>query len=228
MVQIGEDEITPSKIVCLGRNYIEHAKEMSSPVPREPVFFVKTTNCLISNNEPIRYPLALYNSEDFNRVDFEVELAFILKEKCKFIKAEDVYDNILGITILIDFTARKMQISDRNKNLPWYRSKNFDTFAPVGPKIVKLSEIGDPHNLSIKLTQNGEVRQNSNTKNMIFKIPQIMEYLSKYLTFYKHDIIATGTPEGVGPIEPGDIIEASIQNVGTITHKIVLEPPNNN
>ena len=116
-----------------------------------------------------------------------------------------------------------MQKSDRNINLPWYRSKNFDSFGPIGPRIVPCNEISDPHNLSIQLKVNGQIKQSSNTKHMLFKIPQTLEYLSKFVTLKRGDIIATGTPSGIGQIQPGDIIEASIEKIGTITHKVILE-----
>lgn len=223
-MKIGKKDIFPSKIICLGRNYIEHAKEMSSEIPKEPVFFCKTTNCLIKNEEYIIYPRILYENEKLNRVDHEVELAFIIKNRCKHIKSIDYQENILGYTIFLDITARNMQIQDRGINLPWYRSKNFDTFGPIGPDIVE--KIKDPHNLKIELKVNGQVRQSSNTKNMIFKIPYIIEYVSKYITLNPGDIIATGTPEGVGPIQPGDLIESFIEKIGTLTNRVILEEIN--
>jgi 2-keto-4-pentenoate hydratase/2-oxohepta-3-ene-1,7-dioic acid hydratase in catechol pathway len=116
-----------------------------------------------------------------------------------------------------------MQIRDRNRNLPWFRSKNFDSFGPIGPRIAPCDEIDDPHNLSIQLKINGELRQSSSTKHLLFRIPKILEYVSKYTSLAPGDIVATGTPSGVGPIQPGDIIEASIENIGTITHQVVLE-----
>ena len=120
-------------------------------------------------------------------------------------------------------TARNMQVNDRNIKLPWYRSKNFDTFGPIGPKIVSHDEISDPHNLNIELKVNGENRQSSNTKHLLFKIPDIIEYISQFLTLEAGDIVATGTPGGVGAVLPGDKIEASIEKIGTITHLVVLE-----
>jgi len=222
-MKIGNTEINPTKIICIGRNYLEHAKEFDAPVPTEPVFFVKTINSLITNGKPVVYPRILYENEKFNRVDHEVELAFILSKKCKKISPENVFDYIQGYSIFLDMTARKMQIYDRNKNLPWYRSKNFDTFSVVGPHIVPLNEIEDPHNLNIELQINDSVKQSSNTKYMIFKIPRIMEYISSFLTLEQGDIVATGTPSGVGPIQPGDIIKASIEKVGEIRHKVILE-----
>jgi 2-keto-4-pentenoate hydratase/2-oxohepta-3-ene-1,7-dioic acid hydratase in catechol pathway len=222
-VKIGSTEIQPTKIVCIGRNYLKHAQELNSPVPTDPVFFVKTNNSIITDEKPIIYPRILYESEEFNQVDHEVELAFILSKKCKKISSENAFDYIQGYSIFLDITARKMQIYDRNKNLPWYRSKNFDTFSVIGPRVVPLNEIEDPHNLNIELKVNGEMKQSSNTSYMIFKIPKLIEYLSNFLTLEEGDIVATGTPSGVGPIQPGDIIKASIEKIGSITHEVILE-----
>jgi len=222
-MKIGETHINPTKIICLGRNYLDHIKETNAPVPSEPVFFVKTLNTLVTNDNPIIYPKILYHSQEYNRVDHEVELAFIIFQTCKNIPAARVYDYIRGYTIFLDLTARIMQKKDRNIHLPWYRSKNFDTFGPIGPTIVPCSNIEDPHNLNIQLKVNGDVKQFSNTKHMLFKIPEILEYLSKYITLVPGDIVATGTPSGIGPILPGDILKASIEEIGTITHKVVLE-----
>ncbi|MFX0080323.1 MAG: fumarylacetoacetate hydrolase family protein [Candidatus Hodarchaeota archaeon] len=222
-MRIGNTDIEPTKIICIGRNYLEHAKELDSPIPTEPVFFVKTLNSLITGDKPIIYPRILYEDEKFNRVDHEVELAFILSKKCKKISSKNAFDYIQGYSVFLDITARKMQIFDRNKNLPWYRSKNFDTFSVIGPRIVPLSEIKDPHNLNIELKVNEEVKQSSNTSYMIFKIPRLMEYISSFLMLEQGDIVATGTPNGVGPIQPGDIIEASIENIGKIRHEVILE-----
>jgi 5-oxopent-3-ene-1,2,5-tricarboxylate decarboxylase/2-hydroxyhepta-2,4-diene-1,7-dioate isomerase len=222
-MKIGKVDINPTKIICLGRNYLEHIKETDATVPKEPVFFVKTINTLITDNKPIIYPKILYESKEYNRIDHEVELAFIIKRKCKNIPAKQAYENILGYTIFLDLTARDMQIKDRNVNLPWYRSKNFDSFGPIGPRIISRNEIEDPHNLKIELKINGEIKQSSNTKYMIFKIPEILEYISKFVTLEKDDIIATGTPSGISPIQPGDIIEAFIEKIGVIKHRIILE-----
>jgi 2-keto-4-pentenoate hydratase/2-oxohepta-3-ene-1,7-dioic acid hydratase in catechol pathway len=222
-MKLGDHSIEPTKIICLGRNYSEHAKEMKEQVPKNPIFFVKTVNTLVTDGNPIIYPKMLYNNQEYNQIDHEVELAFIISQDCKNIRAEPAYEYIEGYSVFLDITARKMQISDRNINLPWYRSKNFDTFGPIGPRIVPCEEIEDPHNLNIQLKCNGEIRQQSNTKHMLFKIPEILAYISSFITLTPGDIVATGTPSGVGPIQPGDIIEASIEQIGTITHKVILE-----
>ncbi len=224
---IGGTKIEPTKIVCLGRNYLDHIKETNAPIPTEPVFFIKTLNTLITNNQPIIYPKILYENQEFNRVDHEIELAFIMGHMGKNVAARFAFDYIQGYTIFLDMTARNMQIRDRNIKLPWYRSKNFDTFGPIGPKIIPSSDIDDPHNLDIQLKVNDELRQKSNTKHMLFKIPEIVEYISKFITLKKGDIIATGTPSGIKPIVPGDIIEASIEKIGKITHKVILEGDEN-
>ena len=223
MVKIGKTTINPTKILCIGRNYLDHIKETNAPIPTEPVFFVKTLNTLVIDNEPIIYPKILYESEKYNRVDHEVELAFVVSQTCKNVSADEAIDYVQGYTIFLDMTARIMQKSDRNVNLPWYRSKNFDTFGPIGPNIVPCSEISDPHNLSIQLKVNGETRQLSNTKHMLFKIPQMLEHLSKFVTLEKGDIVATGTPSGISPIQLGDVLEASIEEIGTIKHEVILE-----
>ena len=222
-MRIGNLDIEPTKIVCIGRNYKEHAKEMNSPIPTEPVFFVKTLNTLITDGKPIIYPKVLWKNQDYDRVDHEVELAFIISESCKNILIDQAYDFISGYTIFLDITARKMQIRDRNIKLPWYRSKNFDTFGPIGPRIAPCDEIDDPHNLAIQLKINGEIRQSSNTKHLLFRIPEILEYISKYISLAPGDIVATGTPGGIGAIKLGDIVEATIEQIGTITHKVILE-----
>ena len=227
MFTIGGTKIEPTKIICLGRNYLDHIKETNGPIPTEPIFFVKTLNTLITNNQPIIYPKILYENQEFNRVDHEVELAFIMFQTAKNVAARLASEYIQGYTIFLDITARNMQISDRNIKLPWYRSKNFDTFGPIGPKIIPCSDIDDPHNLDIQLKVNGELRQYSNTKHMLFKIPEIVEYISKFITLKRGDIIATGTPSGIKPIVPGDIIEASIEKIGKISHEVILEKDEN-
>ncbi|TKJ19058.1 MAG: hypothetical protein CEE43_16455 [Promethearchaeota archaeon Loki_b32] len=222
-MKIGNQTINPSKIICIGTNYMDHIEETGLDVPKEPVLFPKTLNCLISNNDPIIYPKFLYNQRKYNRVDYEVELAFIIKDRCKYVPKEDVYNHILGYTVFNDVTARKMQAKDIVSKLPWFRSKSFDTFGPIGPRIVDIDEIKDPHNLNINLKLNGEIKQLSNTKHLLFKIPELLEYISTILTLEPGDIIATGTPSGIGPMQPGDLIEATIEKIGTLVNNVVME-----
>jgi 2-keto-4-pentenoate hydratase/2-oxohepta-3-ene-1,7-dioic acid hydratase in catechol pathway len=222
-MKIGDLEIFPTKIICLGRNYLEHIEEMNAQIPKEPVLFLKSLNCLITNGIPIIYPKILFENSNFNRIDHEVELAVIIKDKCKNVPKKEIFEHILGYTIFLDITARNMQNNDRSLNLPWFRSKSFDTFGPIGPRVVSCNEIKEPHNLKIELRVNKQIKQSSNTKFLIFKIPELISYISQFFTLERGDIIATGTPSGVGPIKPGDILEATIDYIGTLKHKVILE-----
>ncbi|NHJ22790.1 MAG: FAA hydrolase family protein [Candidatus Lokiarchaeota archaeon] len=222
-MKIGDITINPTKIICIGTNYMDHIEETKLEVPKEPVLFPKTLNCLIGDNDPIIYPKWIFNNRKYNRIDYEVELAVIIKDKCKYVKPNEVYEHILGFTVFNDITARKIQVKDITSKLPWFRSKSFDTFAPIGPRIVSHQEIKDPHNLNIELRLNGEVKQTSNTKYLLFKIPELLENISQFFTMEPGDVIATGTPSGIGPIKPGDILEASIEKIGTLTNRVILE-----
>ena len=222
-MNLGEHIINPTKIICVGTNYMDHIKETKLDIPKEPVLFPKTLNCLVSNNKPIIYPKFLFENRKYNRVDYEVELAFIIKDKCKSVPKEEAYNYILGYTVFNDITARKMQAKDIVSKLPWFRSKSFDTFGPIGPRIVDTNEIKDPHTLNIELRLNGEIKQFSNTKHLLFKIPKLIEYISTFFTLEPGDIVATGTPSGIGPVQPGDLIEATIEKIGTLTNKVVME-----
>ncbi|MFX1338115.1 MAG: fumarylacetoacetate hydrolase family protein [Promethearchaeota archaeon] len=223
MIKIGDKTINPTKIICIGTNYMDHIEETKLPVPKEPVLFPKTLNCLIGDGDPIIYPKLLFNNRRLKRVDYEVELAFIIKDRCKDVSKGETYEHIMGYSVFNDVTARKMQTKDILSQLPWFRSKSLDTFGPLGPRIASVEEIQDPHNLKIELKVNGELKQSSNTKHLLFKIPDLMEYISSLFTMEPGDIVATGTPSGIGPVLPGDLIEATIEKVGTLTNKVVLE-----
>ena len=223
MIKIGDKTIHPTKIICIGTNYMDHIEETKLPVPKEPVLFPKTLNCLIGDGDSIVYPKLLFNNRKLKRVDYEVELAFIIKNRCKDIPKSETYNHIMGYTVFNDVTARRMQTKDILSQLPWFRSKSLDTFGPIGPRIASVDEIQDPHNLNIELKVNGEVKQSSNTKHLLFKIPDLMEYITSLFTMEPGDIVATGTPSGIGPVLPGDIVEATIERIGTLTNKVVLE-----
>ena len=223
MIKIGDKTINPTKIICVGTNYMDHIEETKLPVPKEPVLFPKTLNCLIGEGDPIVYPKLLFNNRKLKRVDYEVELAFIIKDRCKDVPKSETYNHIMGYTVFNDVTARRMQTKDILSQLPWFRSKSLDTFGPIGPQIASVDEIPDPHNLNIELKVNGEVKQSSNTKYLLFKVPDLMEYITSLFTMEPGDIVATGTPGGIGPVLPGDIIEATIERIGTLTNKVVLE-----
>jgi len=209
-------EVKPSKIICLGRNYAEHARELGHEIPKEPVIFLKPPSALIGPDQTIILP------RRSNRVDHEVELAVIIGKRGKNIPREKAMDYILGYTILMDITARDLQWEAKKKGLPWTVAKGFDTFAPIGPRVVDKREI-NVDDLEIGLKVNGEVRQLSRTSKMIFKIDEIIEYVSSIMTLEKGDIIATGTPEGVGALRHGDVLEAWIEKIGTLREDVIAE-----
>lgn len=198
---------TPTKIVCVGLNYSDHAKELNQKIPDEPVIFIKPTSSLLATGENIAYPA------QSKRVDYEAELALVIGRRTKNIKAAKAKDHILGYTCFNDVTARDLQEIDGQ----WTRAKSFDTFSPVGPYIV--TDI-DPMSLNIKAKLNGQVKQDSNTKNMIFDVYKLVEFISGIMTLETGDIIATGTPPGVGPMKKGDVIEIELEKIGTLKNKV--------
>ncbi|NOY76813.1 MAG: fumarylacetoacetate hydrolase family protein [Calditrichaeota bacterium] len=198
------------KIICLGRNYAAHAKESGSEVPTEPILFVKTKSTVIGQEEKILLP------KDVGRVDHEIELAVVIGKRAAQVSRAAAFEFIAGFTILNDVTARAMQKQDIDARKPWYRSKNFDTFGPMGPCLVTSKEIGRPIELDLTLRVNGEIRQHSNTRNMIFDIPTLIEYISQWITLEPGDLISTGTPEGISELHPGDIVEAEIEKIGIL------------
>jgi len=208
----------PSKVLALGRNYAEHAKEEGEEVPQEPIVFNKLVTSLVGHKANIVFPRWLTT-----RIDYEVELAVIIGKKAKYVKDKNAYDYILGYTILNDITAREMQRVDLKNSYPWMRSKSIDTFCPIGPWIIPKQFIPEPHQLDISLSVNGQIRQKSRTAHLIFSIPQTIEYITKYFTLLPGDIIATGTPEGIGAIKAGDTVEATISNIGTLVNQVVRE-----
>jgi 2-keto-4-pentenoate hydratase/2-oxohepta-3-ene-1,7-dioic acid hydratase in catechol pathway len=221
--------VNPSKIIALGLNYRDHIAESHSlkiqgftpEVPSEPVLFPKTPNVLIGPEEPIVIPRFLegYAFEE-PRVDYEAELAFIVRDRCKNVAPEKAFDHILGFTCLNDVSQRNLQTGDKSG---WYRGKSLDTFGPVGPCIVTPEEIGDPQNLTIRCRLNGKVVQDSNTRHMIFTIPEILAFVSRNFTLCAGDIISTGTPSGVGPVKHGDRVEIEIEKIGVLGNPVVEE-----
>ncbi|WP_258085068.1 fumarylacetoacetate hydrolase family protein [Thermococcus thermotolerans] len=209
-------EVKPSKIICLGRNYAEHAKELGHEVPKEPVIFLKPPSSLIGPKQAIILP------RKSKHVDHEVELAVIIGKRGKRIPRERAMDYVLGYTILMDITARDLQWEAKRRGLPWTVSKGFDTFAPVGPRVVDKREL-DVSDLELGLKVNGELRQLARTSEMIFKIPEIIEYVSGIMTLEPGDIIATGTPAGVGPLRHGDKVEAWIEGIGKLEEDVLAE-----
>ncbi len=201
---------TPSKVVCIGINYEDHVQEMGSVLPDEPLMFLKPSTALIGSGEAIVYPSATQN------LHYEGELAVVIKREAHRIKAEDAEDYILGFTCALDITARDLQKSDGQ----WTRAKGFDTFCPLGPAIAaKL----DYQNLRIVTKVNGEVRQDASTSQMVFKIPQLLEAITSVMTLLPGDVVLTGTPAGVGPLQPGDEVSVTIEGIGTLANHVVRQ-----
>ena len=206
--------IVPPKIICLARNYSAHAEEMGidpSKLPPFPPLFLKPSSSVIGPGEKIVIPR---QTQD---VHHEVELAIVIGKRGKSIARENVDEYIFGYTILLDITARDIQSKAKEKGHPWFVAKGFDTFCPIGPLIVTSDEIKDPHSLAIRLKVNDEIRQDGNTRDMIHKVDRIIEYCSSIITLEPGDIIATGTPEGVAKFDRGDLLQASIEKIGTLT-----------
>ena len=199
--------IRPSKIVCVGLNYRDHALELNMKLPDEPVLFIKPSTTVIGNLDPIIYP------SSSKQVDYEAELAVVISKKAGQIKRQDADQYIGGYTVLNDVTARDLQ----SKDVQWTRAKSFNTFCPIGPCIE--TQI-DPLNQRISLKLNDEIKQNSNTKNMIFSPQELVEFISDIMTLNPGDVIATGTPPGVGPMQIGDTVEAEVEGIGVLRNFI--------
>jgi 2-keto-4-pentenoate hydratase/2-oxohepta-3-ene-1,7-dioic acid hydratase in catechol pathway len=199
----------PSKIICMGLNYRDHAKELNMPIPKNPLLFLKPPSAVIGHLGKIVYP------DKTSRVDYEAELAVIIGKRCKNIRAAEAGSVIMGYTCFNDVTARDIQKED----IQWTRAKSFDTFAPVGPYIADPAL--DVNGLYIKTRVNGELRQESSTSNLIFSVPMLIEFISGIMTLEQGDIIATGTPPGVGELFVGDEVEIEIENVGILKNSVV-------
>lgn len=195
--------ISPSKIICVGLNYRDHAKELNMEIPDEPVIFLKPPTSVIGHLDSIIYP------DCSKQVDYEVELGVVISREARYVREKNSGDFIGGYTVLNDVTARDLQ----RKDVQWTRAKSFDTFAPIGPWIE--TEL-DPANQNISLKLNNKMRQNSNTKNMIFEAEELVEFVSNIMTLKPGDIIATGTPPGVGPMNVGDVVEAEVEGIGIL------------
>ena len=213
---VGKDEeieFKPTKVVCVGLNYKAHAKELNMDIPKEPLLFLKPTSSIILDQEDIIYPKAS------TRVDYEGELAIVISKTSKKLSYKDAKDAILGFSIANDVTARDLQ----KKDIQFTRAKSFDTFCPVGPAVVKDV---DPSNLNIKTYLNNQLKQRGNTSDMIFDVYEIISFVSHIMSLYPHDIIITGTPPGVGPMQIGDKVSIEIEGIGILTN-IVKEDVEN-
>lgn len=201
------------KIVCVGQNYREHIREMRSDEPSEPVLFLKPSTALIADGEAIIIP------EGIGMVHHEVELALIVGKCGKEISERDALAHISHASVLNDVTARDIQSAARKAGLPWALAKGMDTFAPLGER-VPLDLVPDIHSLDLELRVNGDLRQQGNTAQMIFPPERLISYISRFMTLEPGDIIATGTPSGVGPLNPGDVVEATVHGIGTVRNPV--------
>lgn len=201
----------PSKIIAVGRNYVEHAREQQAEVPEEPLIFLKPPSAVIGPGHPIRLP------PQSRQVEHEAELAVVIGRRGKNIPEHAAWEYVLGVTCGNDVTARDLQRRDGQ----WTRSKGFDTFCPLGPWIVTDLPPEAIQNAEILCRVNGEVRQRGNTRDMVFPIPALIAYISSVMTLEPGDVILTGTPAGVGPLRPGDWVEVEIEGIGVLRNPVV-------
>lgn len=209
----------PSKIICIGLNYTQHATETNMPLPKEPIIFLKSTTAIAGPNDDVIIP------KNSKKTDWEVELAIVIEKKASYIKEENAMHFIAGYVLHNDYSEREFQIE---RNGQWVKGKSADTFAPLGPFMITKDEIKDPNNLMLWLDVNGEQVQHSNTNDMIFKLPFLVSYISQFMTLLPGDIISTGTPFGVGMgfnpqryLKAGDVVELGIEGLGTQKQKAI-------
>jgi 4-hydroxyphenylacetate degradation bifunctional isomerase/decarboxylase decarboxylase subunit len=203
--------ITPTKIIGVGLNYADHARELGMELPSEPLIFLKPPSAIIGNMDAIVHP------RSSKRVEYEGELAVVIGKKCRNVPKTHAHEVILGYTIFNDVTARDLQEKDEL----WTRSKGFDTFAPIGPWIITPNEVNDASSLNIRTLLNGDIRQDSNTSKLIFGVRDLVAFISDIMTLNPGDVIATGTPPGVGPIRPGDVVSIEIEGIGKLSNPVV-------
>jgi len=211
----------PPKIICLGLNYRDHAAEQNAPIPDEPIIFLKPHTTIIGPKEKIVKPSFV------SQLDYEAELAVVIGKKAKNVSISEAKSYVFGYTIMNDVSARDIQFKDKQ----WTRGKSFDTFAPIGPSITTVNQLEDTDNLAIHTWVNGELRQNSTTKNMVFNVSEIIRHLSRVMTLEPCDIIATGTPAGVGfamkpqPkfLQAGDVVKVNIEKIGVLENTVIEE-----
>lgn len=209
----------PSKILCIGLNYAKHAKETNAPIPNEPILFMKATSSVSGPDDPIIIP------KDSVKTDWEVELAFVIGKKASYVDESEAMDYVAGYCLHNDVSEREFQLE---RGGTWDKGKGCDTFAPLGPWMVTSDEIPDPHNLRLWLSVNGVMMQDGNTDDLIFSIPQLVAYISRFMTLLPGDIVSTGTPAGVGlgcnpPVylKPGDVVELGIDGLGSSRQNLV-------
>jgi 2-keto-4-pentenoate hydratase/2-oxohepta-3-ene-1,7-dioic acid hydratase in catechol pathway len=208
----------PSKVICVGLNYYDHCREQDLEVPARPILFAKFPSSIIGPEDEISWP-----SDASSKVDYEAELAVIIRREGRHIPVDQAYDYVAGYTIVNDVSARDVQFADGQ----WIRGKSFDTFCPMGPYLLTADEVQDPHTLRVRCWVNGELRQDSNTRELIFKVPDLLAYISKTCTLMPGDVLITGTPGGVGVfrnpqvfLKTGDLVEIEIERLGRLRNRV--------
>lgn len=211
--RLGSPVQRPSKIICIGLNYADHARETNAQIPQEPIVFFKSTSSLVGPNDALVIP------KGSEKTDWEVELAVVIGKKASYVEEKDALDYVAGYALHNDYSERAFQLERGGQ---WVKGKSCDTFAPLGPWLVTKDEIADIDNVRLWLTVNGQKMQDGNTSNFIFKIPFVISYLSQFMTLLPGDVISTGTPAGVGLgmnpqvyLQPGDVVELGIDGMGT-------------
>jgi 2-keto-4-pentenoate hydratase/2-oxohepta-3-ene-1,7-dioic acid hydratase in catechol pathway len=211
--RLGPPCARPSKLVCIGLNYADHARESGMVVPPEPVVFFKATSAIVGPDDDLILP------RGSTKVDWEVELAVVIEKRASYVAEEEAMDCVAGYVLHNDYSERAFQLERHGQ---WVKGKSCDTFAPLGPFLATRDEIPDPHVLDVWLTVNGETLQDSNTRNLIFRVPYLVSYLSQFMSLLPGDVISTGTPPGVGLgltppryLKAGDVVELGIEGLGT-------------
>jgi 2-keto-4-pentenoate hydratase/2-oxohepta-3-ene-1,7-dioic acid hydratase in catechol pathway len=218
-VRLGSCVARPSKIICIGLNYAGHVRETGAEMPTEPVVFFKATTSLCGPDDPIVIPPGA------EKVDWEVELAFVMGRRAAFVTPEEAMDRVAGYALHNDYSERHWQLERAGQ---WVKGKSFDTFAPLGPFLATKDDVPDPHALGLWLDVNGERLQESNTSDLIFTVPELVSYVSRFMTLLPGDVVSTGTPAGVGLgldppryLRPGDVVELGIDGLGTSRQRAV-------
>lgn len=223
-IRLGSPIARPSKLICIGLNYADHAKETGAAMPPEPVIFMKSTTAIVGPNDQIMIPKGSV------KTDWEVELAIVIGKKASYVTQETALDYVAGYMLHNDVSERAFQME---RNGTWDKGKGCDTFAPLGPYLATQEEIADVNNLRLWLSVNGEIMQDGNTSNFIFDVPFVIAYVSQFMTLLPGDVISTGTPAGVGlgfnpPVylKPGDVVELGIDGLGSARQDVVAYAPN--
>lgn len=217
--RLGPPVARPSKIVCVGQNYLAHAREFGEPIPTEPALFMKASSAWSGPADDVVVPRGSV------KLDYEVELAFVIGKRATYVEASAALDHIAGYACFCDYSERAFQ---KEMGGQWMKGKSADTFAPCGPWLLTREEVADPNQLDLWTRVNGELRQNSNTRDMLANVPEIVAYISRFMTLLPGDVVATGTPSGVGMgmkpprfLKPGDLVECGVDGLGMIRQKVV-------